>query len=107
MRKTLKKPLSLGELLPSAFTALAANPKELLYSIQEKWDEIVGLPLGKKTLPLKIYKNRLVIAVAGSAWANELELSKGELIEKLKKNFPHADIDEIRFQMTTRGTVSS
>ena len=107
MRNKLKKPLSLREIIPQALKTPAASDKASLYHLQEKWGELVGPLLGKKSLPLKIYGKRLIVGVAGSAWAQELEFLKQPLLKKIHQSCPALTLDEIRFQMTTesRGSI--
>lgn len=98
-RPPLKAPIRLGEFLASVLKTKETDPKVLLSHLQYRWSEIVGPLLSRKSLPVKMGGNRLIIGVAGSAWANELEFMKLQILEKIRKDLPDLPIDEIRFQV--------
>lgn len=60
---------------------------------------MVGPLLNRKCLPVRLSGRRLVIGVAGSAWANELEYLKEELTAKIRQALPSLSIEEIRFEV--------
>jgi predicted nucleic acid-binding Zn ribbon protein len=99
VRNKLKNPVPLREILPQAFQSIPQDPKADLYRLQEMWSEWVGPLLGKKSLPLKIYGKRLMVEVAGSVWANELEFMKKSLLNKIRESLASPAIEEIRFRV--------
>lgn len=71
----------------------AATQVRLLRS----WGTIVGPVLGGKTSPGKIRNGVLTILVPNHAWAQELQLSKPALLEKIRAAAGEEKVREIRF----------
>ncbi len=71
----------------------AATQVRLLRS----WEEIVGPFLGRKTSPGKIRNGVLTVHVPNHAWAQELQLSKPVLLEKIRAVADGERVREIRF----------
>lgn len=51
--------------------------------VLERWEQIVGDPLFRKSSPARFEHGTLWITVSGASWAQELRMHKGELLEKL------------------------
>lgn len=111
MRQKLKNPLSLKDLIPKVLgknkeSSSFVKDSDLEF-LQHIWKELVGDTLEKKTRPIKLYRKRLLIEVSGSSWANEMEFLKPALLNKIREKCRTLVIDDIRFQITTRRSVSS
>lgn len=113
MRKTLKRPLPLRDLLPEALkmrvqgppeASEVTSPDEPIAIIQRDWTNIVGPALSKNSQPIRILGSSspatLLIGVSASVWSNELEFRKKEILEKLPGQIPE-QIKEIRYQILT------
>ena len=55
------------------------------YQIIGNWENLAGKEIAKSSRPIKIQDQCLFLAVKSNVWANELNLRKGELIEKIKE----------------------
>ena len=106
MRKKLRRPVPLAQILAAALKHWAPDPKGLLAALNERWREIVG-PLAVKTRPLALYKDSLKIGVTSSALANELQLLEPEILKNILRELPALEIRRLRFQIETRsaGTI--
>jgi hypothetical protein len=71
----------------------AATQVRLLRS----WEEIVGPLLSGKTSPGKIRNGVLTIFVPNHTWAQELQLSKPELLKRIQSAAGREKVREIRF----------
>lgn len=71
----------------------AATQVRLLRS----WEEIVGPLLSGKTAPGRIRNGVLTIFVPNHTWAQELQLSKPVLLEKIQSAAGREKVREIRF----------
>lgn len=69
------------------------------YNIFNHWSEIVGIEIGKKTKPEKLYKGLLYISVANSTWANELSLMTEQLVRKINTYIGEQLVKGIRFKL--------
>jgi len=52
------------------------------YQIISNWENLAGKEIALSSQPIKIQDKCLFLAVKSNVWANELNLRKGELIEK-------------------------
>jgi predicted nucleic acid-binding Zn ribbon protein len=75
----------------------AATQVRLLRS----WREIVGTLLVGKTAPGKIRNGVLTVFVPNHAWAQELQLSQPELLEKIRSVAGEGKVREIRFTVAS------
>jgi hypothetical protein len=61
-----------------------------LFQLIIQWENIVGASLAKKTTPLKIYRQSLIILVPHPSWAQELSFLSTPIIQKIYTHFPSA-----------------
>lgn len=101
MRKKLLKPLPLASLLPDVLKTWTLDKKTLLWALRENWPALLGPSLSRQTIPLALQSGTLRIGVKNSVWANELQMMQPEILAKIKKEFPAAEVRELRFQIVT------
>lgn len=87
-----------GRILPAAVPSkevlLAAKAQALF----RDWESIVGETLARKSWPDRYGKGTVWVAVEGSAWATELRMRKGEILERLAERAGDPTIfKDIRF----------
>jgi len=90
MRQKLKNPLSLKDLISNVLGKNKDSPFSFIKGpdlefLQHIWKDMVGDTLEKKTRPIKLYGKRLLVEVAGSSWANEMEFLKPALLNKIRE----------------------
>jgi hypothetical protein len=77
--------------------------------IWSRWTDIVGVELARRTAPRALYGKTLHLAVASSAWMNELSFLKVMMIERLDEEVGPGVVREIRLildpQMARPSTV--
>ena len=61
------------------------------------WEEIVGPLLSDKTAPGKVRNGVLTVFVRNHSWAQELQLSKPALLERIRSVTGEEKVREIRF----------
>lgn len=98
--------MAIGDLIPNIIYHPPKNTKlhyEVgLRQINEQWGSIVGALIAKKTQPINIKQKVLWVEALGSSWANELNLLKPNIIEKIKYLFPQINVADLKFQSVTR-----
>lgn len=62
------------------------------------WDEIVGPVTAEKTHPLYINRGTLVVGVSSSAWANQLNLLKSQLLAQFEVRVGPGVVRELRWK---------
>jgi hypothetical protein len=63
------------------------------------WTDIVGSSLAQHTSPAGWRGTTLIINVEHSAWMQELQFMKRDLIAKISKSCPNTKLKDIRFQI--------
>ena len=81
---------------------LGAPPADVLRAALEQWPEVAGTPLAAHARPVRLVHRQLVINVDDPAWAAELRLREGELIERLTERLGGAQVRSIRVRVTGR-----
>jgi len=69
------------------------------YQIVSNWDSLAGKEIAQSSQPIKIQDKCLFLAVKSNVWANELNLRKGELIEKINWDAGEKIISNILFKI--------
>lgn len=89
------------KLLPQKLRSLGLEGAMNFAKLQEKWDQTLGQALGagfqKKSRPLKIKKEVLLVDCLNSVWANELQMKEKIILEKIKKAFKDIAVEKIKF----------
>lgn len=86
---------AMSDLINDWFDNNNYTQKRTNFDAFHNWDNIVGLDIGKNTKPIKFYKNKLVINVKNSAWIQELQYMKANLLEKIQQAEPDTKISDI------------
>lgn len=96
-RKFHSKPEALDSILSGTLSAYRIKDKLRAYDIFLDWAETVGEETAKVAWPKKIIKKRiLVLQTLNSSWAQEIELMKQDLINKISAKHPQSVIEEIK-----------
>ena len=61
------------------------------------WPEVVGETINKNSEPVSVENGVLSIKTKNSAWSQELQLQKPQILEKLNKKLDKKIIKDIRF----------
>ena len=69
------------------------------YQIINNWKALAGKEIAQSSQPIKIQDKCLFLAVKSNVWANELNLRKGELIEKINLEAEEEIISDILFKV--------
>jgi predicted nucleic acid-binding Zn ribbon protein len=69
------------------------------YQIINNWENLAGKEIAQSSQPIKIQDKCLFLAVKSNVWANELNLRKGELIEKINLKAEEKIISNILFKI--------
>lgn len=77
------------------------------YQIVSNWENLVGKEIAKSSQPIKIQDKCLFLAVKSNVWANELNLRKGELVEKINREAGEEIISNILFKVRRSQFIDS
>ena len=82
----MNKPKNISSILDRTLNSYRIKNKLTNLDIFLNWEEVVGEELANACKPIKISKQRtLVIQAKNSSWAQEINLTKDELLEKFSK----------------------
>jgi predicted nucleic acid-binding Zn ribbon protein len=93
-RRRAPRPLAtaIGEALERA------EPATLLAAVQSAWPGAVGEAIAREATPVAERSGVVTVACASSAWAQELDLLGGRIVEKIRSELPAGTVLEgLRF----------
>ena len=70
-------------------------------TITRNWPEIVGQDIAGRAEPACIQKNILWVQVRDSVWMQQLQAMKPQILERVQRSFPEAEIRDIRWRLQT------
>jgi predicted nucleic acid-binding Zn ribbon protein len=65
-----------------------AEPATLLAAVQRAWPAAVGEAIAREASPVAERSGVVTVACSSSAWAQELDLLGGRIVEKIRSNLP-------------------
>jgi hypothetical protein len=77
-----------------------ATPLQI-FRVRAVWPSVVGPQVAARSEPLSLRRALLTVAVADSAWLQELSFLRGELLTRLRERLPDVELKEIRLQVRT------
>ncbi len=69
------------------------------YQTVYNWVEVVGKKIAGHSQPIKIQGQTLFLKVESNVWANELNIRKGEILNKINSKAREEIINDIRFKI--------
>ncbi len=90
---------SLGDVIDDYIRSRGLESKRQEFSLQERWDEIVGEPISSHTTPDTIRFGTLHILVDNSAWLQQLNFLKPELMRKVESFLGQGVLKDIALRL--------
>ncbi|HQO40700.1 MAG TPA: DUF721 domain-containing protein [Spirochaetota bacterium] len=91
-----------SDILPDVIDELNAGDSFFIENIRDKWESYVGKILSAHSNPDRMFRKILFVKADHSAYANELSLHSGNILNKLKNDFgPHL-ITAVRFEVVKK-----
>src|SRR5262245_33284069 len=94
MRRRAPRPIAaaIGEALERA------EPETLLAAVQSVWPAAVGEAIAREATPVAERSGVVTVATSSAAWAQELDLLRPQILEKLVSGLPaEAPLEGLRF----------
>lgn len=82
--------------LPQAVESLGATQQLKRFRLEALWQEAVGEMLAHQAEPTSIKGDLLFVRTAGPSWSQEIQLRQFEILERLRKLMPEAELKSIR-----------
>jgi hypothetical protein len=88
-----------SDILPDVIDELDVGDSFFIENIRDRWESYVGKILSAHSNPDRLFMKILFVKVDHSAYANELSLYSGNILNKIKNDFgPHL-INAVRFEV--------
>ena len=94
-----EKPSSLGEILESQLNRLSQGRFTNTISLQRLWPQFVGPKIASHSKILYVKNGEALIGVDHSAWLNELNLMKTEILAKIQSSARECGVTTLRFKI--------
>jgi len=94
-----KNPIRLKSILDSFLKKNQLDQKIKGYQTVYNWIEVVGKKIASHSQPIKIQGHTLYLKVESNVWANELNIRKGEILNKINSKAKEDIISDIRFKI--------
>lgn len=93
-----KNIISLKEALEQMLKAYGIDSKVKSYSVVVEWAEIVGEKIAKHSTAERMESGKLIVRVHSSAWRQELQFQKLEIIKKINLKYGGEIVKDIIFR---------
>ncbi|CAN5891063.1 hypothetical protein BH23GEM9_BH23GEM9_01800 [soil metagenome] len=95
-----EKPAKVGDALQDYLrdSGLAERIEEA--AVLPDWEERVGAAIAAVTVPVRVSRGAMIVAVRTSAWLMELRIMEREILRRLNEGRDRGRIHRIRFVMT-------
>lgn len=96
-RRYRREPVAVGDRL-GRYRAGSASPGSELAHLQAAWQEVVGRPAAGSSIVVRRSRAGVVsVACASAGWAQELDLRRDQLRDRLARAVPGTPITGVRF----------
>ena len=100
---TSPRPTRVGAVLSTVLDKHGVKDQVKRMEILELWPELVGTPLSQVTRAKGVEGSTLFVEVRSSAWLMELNMMKGDFLERVNERLADAPLDKIVFVMAETG----
>ncbi len=90
-------PIQIGSVVAEVLEQHGVQKQIERMSVLELWPDIVGEQLGKVTRAKAVDDAALVVEVRSSAWLMELNMMRGEFLERVNERLQAAPLERIVF----------
>jgi predicted nucleic acid-binding Zn ribbon protein len=95
-----EKPVRLGDALQSYLRESGLDERVEEAAVLPEWDERVGAAIAAVTVPVRVSRGTMLVAVRSSGWLMELKLMEREILRRINEGRSRGRIERIRFVMT-------
>lgn len=78
-------PVPLTDALDRLLGSLDAPPPDLLSTVFQRWEEVVGPAVARHCRPAAIEEDRLVVLASDATWASEVQWLASEVLARINE----------------------
>lgn len=94
-RPPMKQAERVGSLLKQILGEQGLDDRLSRYQAWLIWDKVVGDQIAKRARPLRFRQRILEVQVDHPVWMQQLQMLKPQILEKLNRQLPNANIEDI------------
>lgn len=79
------EPIELGDALERVLGSLGAPSADLLTTVFQRWEEVVGAEVARHCRPAAVEGGRLVVLASDPAWASEVRWLADEVVARVNE----------------------
>ena len=79
------EPIELADALERVLSSLDAPPADLLSTVFQRWEEVVGTDVARHCRPVAVEGDRLVILASDSVWASEIQWLADRVLARINE----------------------
>lgn len=96
-------PSRVGELLDGFLERQGVKDEVERASVVEEWPDRVGEKIARVTRARSVAERTLFVEVRSSAWLMELNMMKGQILERLNRDRDDAPLEKLVFVLSPEG----
>lgn len=96
-------PSRVGELLEGFLERQGVKDEVARATVVEEWPERVGEQIARVTRARSVSDGTLVVEVRSSAWLMELNMMKGQILERVNRDRDEAPLEKLVFVLSSGG----
>lgn len=77
--------MPIGEALERLFGSLDAPPVDLLSTVFQRWEEVVGSEVARHCRPAAVEGERLVVLASDTTWASEVQWLASAVLARINE----------------------
>ena len=85
MATTGDEPMELADALERLLGSLDAPPPDLLSTVFQRWEEVVGTDVARHCRPVAVEGDRLVVLASDSTWASEVQWLGARVLARINE----------------------
>ncbi len=94
------RPTRVGDLLGALFTKLGMEEEVSRQEVLDRWAGVVGDRIAEVTAASAVSRGVLFVQVESSAWMNELNLMRHDILRRLNDGRTEGRVDRIVFSLS-------
>ena len=92
-----RDPISAADSISGVLSDFHWDGKLAEAEVFANWPDIVGEQNASSSHPEALNQGTLIVRCKSTAWATQLRLMQGQILQRLNESFPDAEVTEIRF----------
>lgn len=85
MAATGDEPIELADALERVLSSLDMPPPDLLSSVFQRWEEVVGAEVARHCRPAAVEGDRLIVLASDSVWASEIQWLADHVLARINE----------------------